>query len=365
MGVQNDHVQASDRGSGDDKSEVASASEVEMAQITSASYEGIEKEGLLEICRVCQCNEPDKRGDAALVFLDITPPMGIGSEATYENCLGYKNTMELTSGSTDDPRLCEKEPGLVKFVGPEGDIFICSADLEAGKCHYQDTLINLGCSCKNDLALAHYACALRWFINHGSTVCEICGSVATSIRAADFQKVMASLKDCETLRERTAAGVVASAVIQAHPGVDPDAVAAIRRQRLTEISLWFNPQNHLTTISQGAPEQASTAPVEDATRSESVTTKWAVEGTGILVATGLLTVTLAWLLAPRVGKRTARSGLHILLGGLCALTVVVFLRFAVLPRIKYGPARYWAILFVFWFLVFGILASRTRGSHST
>ncbi|XP_031504296.1 uncharacterized protein LOC116266929 [Nymphaea colorata] len=365
MSVQGNHVQASDCGSDNDKSKVPSVSEVEMEQITSTSYEEVESEGLLEICRVCQCNEPDKRGDAALVFLDITPPIDIRSGATTENCLGDKNTIRHTCGSNDDPKLCEREPGLVKFVGPEGEIFVCNADLEAGKCHYQDALINLGCSCKNDLALAHYACALRWFINHGSTVCEICGSVATRIRATDFQKVVASLKDCETLRERTAAGVVASADVQAHPGVDPDAVAAIRRQRLTEISLWFSPQNHLTTVSQAAPEQASTAPAEDAAPSESVTTKWAVEGTGILVATGLLTVTLAWLLAPRVGKRTARSGLHILLGGLCALTVVVFLRFAVLPRIKYGPARYWAILFVFWFLVFGIWASRTRGSHST
>lgn len=36
----------------------------------------------------------------------------------------------------------------------------------------------------------------------------------------------------------------------------------------------------------------------------------------------------------------------------------------VLTRIKYGPARYWAILFVFWFLVFGIWASRTHGAHA-
>jgi hypothetical protein len=37
----------------------------------------------------------------------------------------------------------------------------------------------------------------------------------------------------------------------------------------------------------------------------------------------------------------------------------------VLTRIKYGPARYWAILFVFWFLVFGIWASRTHSAHTT
>ncbi|KAJ6996468.1 hypothetical protein NC653_013156 [Populus alba x Populus x berolinensis] len=64
-------------------------------------------------------------------------------------------------------------------------------------------------------------------------------------------------------------------------------------------------------------------------------------------------------------QKTAKSGLHILLGGICALTVVIFFRFIVLTRIKYGPARYWAILFVFWFLVFGIWASRTHDAHTT
>nr|GMD02450.1 RING/FYVE/PHD zinc finger protein [Ipomoea batatas] len=69
-------------------------------------------------------------------------------------------------------------------------------------------------------------------------------------------------------------------------------------------------------------------------------------------------------LGSTLSTKTARSGLHILLGGVCALTVVVFFRFFVLTRIRYGPARYWAILFVFWFLVFGIWASRTHDAHS-
>ncbi|KAG0489757.1 hypothetical protein HPP92_006620 [Vanilla planifolia] len=145
---------------------------------------------------------------------------------------------------------------------------------------------------------------------------------------------------------------------------DPDALAAIRRQRLSEVSFWFNPQNDPVAVPQEATaDQISTAPTDNVV--DNSTTKWAFEGTGILVATGLLTVTLAWLIAPHVGKRTARNGLHILLGGITALTVVIFLRFVVLSRIKYGPARYWAILFVFWFLVFGIWASRTHGGHST
>lgn len=52
--------------------------------------------------------------------------------------------------------------------------------------------------------------------------------------------------------------------------------------------------------------------------------------------------------------------------GVCSIVILHYsvLQF-VLTRIKYGPARYWAILFVFWFLVFGIWASRTHGAHAT
>ncbi|KAE8655919.1 hypothetical protein F3Y22_tig00117016pilonHSYRG00606 [Hibiscus syriacus] len=262
-----------------------------------------------------------------------------------------------------------RESGFVEFISPEGEVFICSTDLEIGSCHHQDALIELGCSCKNDLALVHYACALKWFVSHGSTVCEICGNPAKNIRTSDFKKIVVSLKDYEALRERTSSGDPNPAQIHTNSGVDPDAVAAIRRQRQSEISLWFSPHsnnnnNSSSALSQVVSEQPSNI-VTEVAPTENPATQWAVEGTGILLATGLLTVTLAWLIAPRVGKKTARSGLHILLGGICALTVVVFFRFIVLTRIKYGPTRYWAILFVFWFLVFGIWASRTHSAHTT
>ncbi|EPS71763.1 hypothetical protein M569_02998, partial [Genlisea aurea] len=306
-------------------------------------------------CRVCQCTEPDRKGNTALGFLGIVPPP----------------CSIITLNADEKLGKLSKESKLLEFVSPGGEVFVCTEDLESGLDGNPDKLIQLGCLCKNDLALSHYACALRWFINHGSTVCEICGSAAKNIRPADLKKVLGSLKEYETLRERIANG-------EPNPppppppdyGVDPDAIAAIRRQRLNEIALWFNPRcaagsNNATAAMM--PSERPAVPdsaVLEAIPSESNAAKWAVEGTGILLATGLLTVTLAWLIAPHVGKKTAKMGLHILLGGLCALTVVVFFRFFVLTRIKYGPARYWAILFVFWFLVFGIWASRTHATHS-
>ncbi|KAH7520554.1 hypothetical protein FEM48_Zijuj08G0156300 [Ziziphus jujuba var. spinosa] len=336
----------------------------------SNSRHSLDKEAGLPTCRVCQCAESDKRGDAALGFLGIIPPL---QEARKSNGEMKHDSTVVTKDVERNVSLKKNagtESGYLEFISPDGEVFICNADLERGSHHSQDTLVELGCSCKNDLALAHYACAIKWFINHGSTTCEICGHVTKNIRTADFKKVLSSLKEYEALRERTASGEPNPALLHTSADVDPDAVAAIRRQRLSEISLWFGPHNNnngnnAAAVSDVVSEQLPSDVPEDVTPAENPATKWAVEGTGILLATGLLTVTLAWLIAPRVGKKTAKSGLHILLGGICALTVVVFFRFFVLTRIKYGPARYWAILFVFWFLVFGIWASRTHGAHTT
>ncbi|XP_043721827.1 uncharacterized protein LOC122669196 isoform X2 [Telopea speciosissima] len=296
----------------------------------SSSCQSTDKDSSLATCRVCQCVESDRRGEAALGFLGITPPI------TFPIQELKKLSGELNSNDKEAQKDCDsdvahdrsygRETGIVEFISPDGEVFICNTDLEAGSYRHQDALIELGCSCKNDLALAHYACVLKWFINHGSTVCEICGSVAKNVRSADFKKVVASLKDYEALRERTATGELIVAHVPTDSMVDPDAVAAIRRQRLSEISLWFNPHNNngsnnninSTTVSQGGTEQLSNFPAENIVPTENPATKWAVEGTGILVATGLLTVTLAWLIAPRVGKKTAKSGLHILLGD-CAI----------------------------------------------
>lgn len=265
---------------------------------TDGSCLDIDKEAGSLTCRVCQCSEPDRRGNVALGFLDISlPPCNLGKEEVNSNS-------KVASGNIENNSLF-KGSELVEFISPNGEVFLCTADVELGLDDNQDRLFELGCACKNDLALAHYACALKWFISHGSTVCEICGSIAKNIRSEDFKRILSSLKEYEALRERTVNGEPNPAPPQTNYGVDPDAVAAIRRQRLSEISLWFNPHNHNSiTVSQVVSEQpsASNTVLEEVAPVENTATKWAVEGTGILLATGLLTVTLAWLLAPHVGK---------------------------------------------------------------
>lgn len=62
----------------------------------------------------------------------------------------------------------------------ERDCRICHLSLDAA---HQDSgiPIELGCSCKDDLAAAHKQCAEAWFKIKGNKTCEICGSIAQNI----------------------------------------------------------------------------------------------------------------------------------------------------------------------------------------
>lgn len=46
-------------------------------------------------------------------------------------------------------------------------------------------LFELGCSCREDLAVAHKQCADAWFKIKGNKTCEICGSIAQNVSGAD------------------------------------------------------------------------------------------------------------------------------------------------------------------------------------
>ena len=192
--------------------------------------------------------------------------------------------------------------------------------------------------------------------------------------------VLASLKDYEALRERTSTGDLSYLHYRADAFVDPVALAAVRRQRLCEISSWFNPHNtHFVFSQRHNNEEVPVSPSNNsvdysvtAARAAHARRKFGTSGAFVAIALGF--VLLAWFVAPHVGKRAAAIILHMLLGGLCSLTIIISLRFwcvictilvhlQVFPRIQFGSIRCWAILFVSWFLVFGVWASRTRTSR--
>ncbi|KAK1562371.1 hypothetical protein Q3G72_010833 [Acer saccharum] len=68
-------------------------------------------------------------------------------------------------------------------VEAEKDCRICHLGLESNS-HESGAPIQLGCSCKDDLAAAHRQCAEAWFKIRGNKICEICHSVARNVAGA-------------------------------------------------------------------------------------------------------------------------------------------------------------------------------------
>lgn len=60
---------------------------------------------------------------------------------------------------------------------------ICHLGLESNS-HESGVPIQLGCSCKDDLAAAHKQCAEAWFKIRGNKTCEICNSIARNVAGA-------------------------------------------------------------------------------------------------------------------------------------------------------------------------------------
>ncbi|KAI9115849.1 hypothetical protein K1719_012779 [Acacia pycnantha] len=64
----------------------------------------------------------------------------------------------------------------------EKECRICHMGLES-ESHESGVPIELGCSCKDDLASAHKLCAETWFKIKGNRICEICHSAARNVFA--------------------------------------------------------------------------------------------------------------------------------------------------------------------------------------
>ncbi|KAK9290831.1 hypothetical protein L1049_009009 [Liquidambar formosana] len=68
----------------------------------------------------------------------------------------------------------------VHLARVERDCRICQLSLESTNPE-TGIAIELGCSCKNDLAAAHKNCAEHWFKLRGNKTCEICNSIARNV----------------------------------------------------------------------------------------------------------------------------------------------------------------------------------------
>ncbi|CAH9097620.1 unnamed protein product [Cuscuta europaea] len=74
----------------------------------------------------------------------------------------------------------EGQENEVHLENSERDCRICHLGLDADNPD-SGLPIELGCSCKDDLAVAHKHCAEAWFKIRGNKTCEICGSIAQSV----------------------------------------------------------------------------------------------------------------------------------------------------------------------------------------
>ncbi|GAA0168816.1 hypothetical protein Leryth_011658 [Lithospermum erythrorhizon] len=76
-----------------------------------------------------------------------------------------------------DNGVCEVK---VVLEGVERDCRICHLGLDSSSGE-NGGAIELGCSCKDDLAAAHKKCAETWFKIKGNKTCEICNSIAHNV----------------------------------------------------------------------------------------------------------------------------------------------------------------------------------------
>ncbi|XP_021904242.1 uncharacterized protein LOC110819382 [Carica papaya] len=117
--------------------------------------------------------------------------VGRGEEEEEEDERRTEIVKERTSSSSSVSD-CSVEVDLecgvtevkVHLAKVERDCRICQLSMDASN-QESGVPIELGCSCKDDLAAAHKQCAEAWFKIKGNRTCEICGSTARNVSGAN------------------------------------------------------------------------------------------------------------------------------------------------------------------------------------
>ncbi|KAL5550173.1 hypothetical protein UlMin_000349 [Ulmus minor] len=104
-----------------------------------------------------------------------------------DSVAGVASDSRRSSSASDCSVGIEIESGVpeikVHLAKVERDCRICHLGLESNS-HESGVAIELGCSCKDDLAAAHKNCAEAWFKIKGNKTCEICHSLARNVAGA-------------------------------------------------------------------------------------------------------------------------------------------------------------------------------------
>ncbi|XP_027337547.1 uncharacterized protein LOC113851280 [Abrus precatorius] len=95
--------------------------------------------------------------------------------------------VDIDNGCSDEQQRCSEIVRVVADVKVhlakvERDCRICHLSMDMTNHNHESAApIELGCSCKDDLAAAHKQCAEAWFKIKGNKTCEICGSIAHNV----------------------------------------------------------------------------------------------------------------------------------------------------------------------------------------
>ncbi|KAL7248432.1 hypothetical protein ACSBR2_003207 [Camellia fascicularis] len=118
------------------------------------------------------------------------------------------------SSAADSDYSADIENGVreikVHLGSVERDCRICQLSLESTNPE-SGIAIELGCSCKDDLAAAHKSCAEAWFKIKGNKTCEICNSVARNVLNAN---------DIESTQQTNETNVTATNAVSAPPSAE-------------------------------------------------------------------------------------------------------------------------------------------------
>lgn len=138
-----------------------------------------------------RCSDQKRSSEEAEIVggaVDTEKGRRSSSSSTCSSCVYESSTEEVVDlesggggGGGDGGVVAENKVGVgVHSAKVERDCRICHLSLDASNPE-SGLPIELGCSCKDDLAAAHTHCAEAWFKIRGNKTCEICGSTARNV----------------------------------------------------------------------------------------------------------------------------------------------------------------------------------------
>ncbi|KAF5752539.1 E3 ubiquitin-protein ligase MARCH8-like [Tripterygium wilfordii] len=134
----------------------------------------------------------------------------LSSHSGSTEIVGVSDKVKESSSASEIDLECGLPEIKVHSAIVERDCRICHMSLDAGN-QEEGIPIELGCSCKDDLAAAHKHCAEAWFKIKGNKTCEICGSTARNVANANESD------STELSNEESDVTVATAGALPAHP----------------------------------------------------------------------------------------------------------------------------------------------------